>query len=66
MKKFSKVVVALATASLIFSATAATAAPAKPHKCGVAHVAKKPLGKKALAKKAAHQATCKPVKAKKK
>lgn len=56
MKKLLKsTVVAIATLALVFSGTAANAAKAsgKPHKCGVVHVAKKQLGKKALDKKAA-------------
>lgn len=69
MKNLLKLtVVAVTTLALAFSGTAANAAkaPGKPHKCGVVHVAKKPLGKKALDKKVAKaQLQCKTPKSKK-
>ena len=60
--------IAVTTLALTFSGTVANAAktPGKPHKCGVVHTTKKPLGKKALDKKAAKvQQQCKTPKTKK-
>ena len=61
MKNLTKLItIALATATLVLSGTVANATVAKPHKCGVVHVSKKPLGKKALDKKASKpQLACK-------
>lgn len=67
MKSLTKLaLVAVAALSLTLSGTVANATEGKAHKCGVVHTPKKPLGKKALAKKAAQaQLPCKVVKPKK-
>lgn len=69
MKTISKIAAAALASALVLSGTAGVTnakTPGKSHACGKAHVAKKPVGKKGAAKKAAKPCVAKKTKKAKK